>query len=414
MKAGRSALLLILILVALALAACSGRPGPMGPAGEPGPQGPPGPSGPAGAAGERGPAGQDGVSYEPPQFVGSQVCAECHQDYYDRFIQSGHPWIMNPVVDGQAPNIPGGNVTEPPEGLTWDDISYVIGGYNWKALFVNQDGYLVTGETAQFNLDSPTLELGEGWTAFHTGEEIPYDCGRCHTTGYSAQDNQDNMPGMVGTFVQPGVQCEACHGAGSLHVNNPRAYSPRVVRAAPECRSCHMTSEVVAGNGFIQHTDLHYGDLFPGKHVLIDCVQCHDPHSGVVAPREAREPYLRATCAGCHYEAALVQKPVHDRIRVDCVDCHMPEMIQVAQGDPESFKADLPTHQVVINPTQIGQFAEDGTVLPQIGLDYACRQCHNGAQGIGPSLPDDVLLSVAQNFHGPLEEAAPAAETAAP
>ena len=99
-------------------------------------------SGPAGAAGERGPAGQDGVSYEPPQFVGSQVCAECHQDYYDRFIQSGHPWIMNPVVDGQAPNIPGGNVTEPPEGLTWDDISYVIGGYNWKALFVNQDGYL--------------------------------------------------------------------------------------------------------------------------------------------------------------------------------------------------------------------------------------------------------------------------------
>ena len=401
MKAGRSAILLILILLTLALAACSGRPGPTGPAGEPGPQGPPGPTGPAGAAGERGPAGQDGISYSPPAFVGSQVCAECHQDYYDRFIESGHPWIMNPVIDGEAPDIPGGDVNEPPEGLAWDDIRYVIGGYNWKALFVNNDGFVVTGEAAQFNLESPTLEAGEEWVAFHPGEEVPYDCGTCHTTGYSPQDNQEGLAGMVGTFSQPGVQCEACHGPGSLHVNEPHAYTPRIVRAAQECRNCHMTSEVVAGGGFIQHTDLHYGDLFPGKHALIDCVECHDPHAGVVAPREAREPYLRATCADCHFRAAQVQKPVHGNIRVDCVDCHMPEMIQVAQGDPESFTADLPTHQVAINATQIGQFAEDGSILPQIGLDFACRQCHNAAQGIGPVLADDVLLSVAQGFHEP-------------
>ena len=97
MKAGRSPVLILTILVMtmLALAACSGRPGPVGPQGEPGPQGPPGPTGATGATGARGPAGQDGASFIPAQFVGSLTCAECHQDYYDRFIASGHPWILN-------------------------------------------------------------------------------------------------------------------------------------------------------------------------------------------------------------------------------------------------------------------------------------------------------------------------------
>ncbi len=110
-----------------------------------------------------------------------------------------------------------------------------------------------------------------------------------------------------------------------------------------------------------------------------------------------------------------MQKPVH-RIRVSCDDCHMPEMIQVANANPETFQGDMPTHQVVIDATQIGQFAEDGTILPQIGLDFACRQCHTVA-GIGPALPDEVLLDVAQGYHDPQPAAAatPGAEaTAAP
>jgi len=407
MRAGRSSVVRVSIffgVVLLALAACSGRPGPTGPQGEPGPQGVPGPTGPAGPAGERGPAGQDGVSFTPPQYVGSQVCAECHQDTYDSFIRSGHPWILNPVDGDAAPAVPSDAVATPPEGLAWSDIAYVVGGYNWKANFVGNDGFLVTGEAAQFNLENDPIERDAAWVAFHADEQIPYDCGACHTTGYDSRGNQSDLTGMVGTFALPGVQCEACHGPSSLHVNDPHAYRPAISRDSQDCRQCHMSGDLVAADGFIQHSDGNYGDLFPGKHAVLDCVDCHDPHAGVVAPRAARQTFLRATCDGCHWQQARVQKPVH-RIRVTCDDCHMPAMIQVASSNPDIFQGDMPTHQVVINAEQIGQFAEDGSILPQIGLDFACRQCHT-PQGIGPALSDAVLLDVAQDYHTPQTAAA--------
>ena len=416
MKAGRpSGLLLVILLITmmLALAACSGRPGPVGPQGEPGPQGPPGPTGATGATGARGPAGQDGASFTPAQFVGSLTCAECHQDYYDRFIASGHPWILNPVDDAAPTSAGNRAIRALPEGLEWANVAYVVGGYNWKANFVDKAGNLVTGETAQLNFANRLLQTNEQLVPYHAGEELPYDCGTCHTTGYSTQGNQDGRAGITGTFALPGVQCEACHGAGSLHVNNPHSFTPRVDRDRQECTSCHMTGDLVAADGFIQHTGHEYGDLFPGKHAALDCVDCHDPHAGVVAPRAARQTYLRATCEGCHWQPALVQKPVHDRIRVECVDCHMPELIQVAVGNPAAFRADMATHQVVINAEQIAQFAADGSILPQIGLDYACRQCHNSAGGIGPALPDSTLLNVAQNYHSPLPTAEPTGEPGA-
>jgi hypothetical protein len=401
MKGGRSAFWFLLALVALIAAACSGRPGPQGPQGQTGPQGPPGPTGPTGETGARGPVGQDGVSFTPPTLVGSLVCAECHQEYYDIFIQSGHPQALRPVVDGQAPaGLPSTITRDPPEELTWADLSYVVGGYNWKALFVDQEGYLVTGEAVQFNLDNNQLEAGNEYVPYHAGEQLSFDCGACHATGYNARENQSAMPGMVGTFAQPGVQCEACHGPGSLHVNNPHSFAMDISRDAQDCRDCHMTGELVVADGFIQHTTHDYADLFPGKHALIDCVECHDPHAGVSSPNTSRGTFPRASCEGCHFRQTQVEK-VHTRVRVACDTCHMPQLIQNAIGAPASFMADLKTHQVVINATQIGQFAEDGSILPQIGLDYACRQCHNSELGIGPALPDGTLLAAAQGYHEP-------------
>ncbi len=412
MKVSRTAVLLVLATLALAVAACSGRPGPQGPRGETGPQGPPGPTGQTGPQGERGPAGQDGVSFTPAEFVGSQTCANCHQGYYDTFAQSGHPHALTPLADGQLPDLPSAARNAPPEGLSWDDVAYVVGGFNWKALFVRDDGFLVTGEAAQFNLDNNTLEAGNEYVAYHAGEELPFDCGACHATSYNASNNQDGLPGMVGTFAQPGVQCEACHGAGSLHVNAPQSFTMQVDRDRQACRDCHMSGELVAADGFIQHTTHEYGDLFPGKHALIDCVDCHDPHAGVVAPRAARQPHLRANCEGCHFQQAQVEK-VHIRIRVTCEQCHMPQLIQNAIGVPSSFRADMSTHQVVINPEQTAQFTAAGEILPQIGLDYACRQCHNAELGIGPNLSNETLMAAAQGYHEPEPVAEPEA-TAAP
>ncbi len=399
MKAVRTASILVTALLALVLAACSSRPGPQGPQGNVGPQGPPGPTGPAGTAGLAGPAGTDGISFTPPEFVGSETCAKCHTDTFEQFSRSGHAWALTPVVDGQAPRIPSGEVRKPPADMTWADVSYVVGGYRWKALFVDQDGFLVTGEAAQFNLDNNLLEAGGDFAAYHPGEELSFDCGACHATGFNPQGTDSAQTGMSGTFAQPGVQCEACHGPGSLHVNNPFAFSPRVSRDGQECRACHMSGDVVAADGFIQHTEHEYGDLFPGKHAILDCVDCHDPHVGAAAPREvSRQTALRATCANCHFRQAQEDK-VHRQIRVACDTCHMPQLIQNALGAPGSFMADMKTHQVTINAAQMGQFDAGGNVLPQLGLDTACRQCHNSELGIGPALSDGVLLAAADGYH---------------
>jgi hypothetical protein len=408
---------------ALLLAACSGQEGPPGPVGPEGPQGIPGPSGQEGEPGLPGPAGQAGVSYSPPEFVGSQACAECHQDLYDSFMLSGHPYKLTAIVDGQPPEYPFTEIPNPPEGYTWDDISYVIGGYNWKARFIDQDGYIITGEdenaTTQYNIFNEELELGDNWVAYHPGEdELPYDCGSCHTTGYLPEGNQDGRPGLIGTWAFDGIQCEACHGPGSLHAGNPLAFRPIVDRDGQACGECHSrgtVEEVNASNGFIQHHE-QYEELFQGKHVALDCVVCHDPHTGVVQLRQTDQQTTRTSCENCHFsEAQNFKLEPHPR---ECVSCHMPRLTKNAVGDPERYTGDIRTHLMAIDPFQVGQFTEDGTVaLSQLSLDYACRHCHVPAgDGFASPKTDEELIEAAVNFHLPPiptpAPPAPAEETA--
>lgn len=404
----------LILFLALWLAACASEAGPAGPAGPTGPQGLPGPAGEAGPAGPAGAAGVDGLSYQPPAFIGAAACAECHEEIYDRYTYSGHAWQLNAVVDGEPPDYPLSQVSAPPDGYTWDEISYVVGGYQRKALFLDQDGYLITGEEAQYNLANRTLGFRDAWVAYHAGEEQKvYDCGGCHTTGYSASGNQDGLAGIAGTWAEAGVTCEACHGAGSLHAANPLTVRLDTAANAPSCATCHTRSLTIqppaAQDGFIQHHD-QYADLFPGKHAIIDCVTCHDPHDGVNQLREANAPTTRAACQDCHYEQAQVENVErHTRLGVDCIDCHMPRLIQSATADADRFSGDMRTHMTTINPSLIGQFDEEGEILPQIGLEFACRSCHVDG-GNAPAWTDEELQAAAKGYHTPLPTPTPEVE----
>ncbi len=124
-------LLTTLILAMVLTTACTGESGLQGPVGSTGPGGPQGPTGavgPPGPAGVDGRDGEDGVNYTPPSYVGTETCQECHEDIYKSFMKTGHPYKLNKVVDGKRPKYPYSEVPDPPEGYTWDDISYVIGG----------------------------------------------------------------------------------------------------------------------------------------------------------------------------------------------------------------------------------------------------------------------------------------------
>ncbi len=385
------------------LAACAGPEGAAGPAGPAGPQGSEGPAGPAGEAAPTG-----------AEYVGSAKCGECHTATYETFMKSGHPYKLNKVVDGTPPAYPFTELTELPEGYTWNDISYVIGGYNWKARFIDMNGYIITDKPGavisdtnylnQWNFGSDIVGKDAGWVKFHSGEvKLKYNCGACHTTGYKPDGHQDEMEGIVGTWAEPGIQCERCHGPGNLHAENPYGVALVVDRDSELCGECHRRGDVTSVNaskGFIEHHE-QYEELFQSKHITLSCVTCHDPHKGVVQLRQAGEQTTRTQCQNCHFKQAENQKSEVMMQVVDCIDCHMPRIAKSAWGNADMFTGDIRVHMMAIDPLQVGQFSEDGkTALSQISLDFACKSCHVDG-GTATVKTDEELKGTAVDYHKP-------------
>jgi hypothetical protein len=89
-----------------------------------------------------GPPGEDATASQT--YIGSDTCGDCHEAIYAKFSLSAHPHALKNVAGEEPPEFPydgeTGGVPGPPEGYTWDDISLVIGGFGWKARFIDNDG----------------------------------------------------------------------------------------------------------------------------------------------------------------------------------------------------------------------------------------------------------------------------------
>jgi len=314
------------------------------------------------------------------QYVGADQCKTCHTDVYDEFMQSGHPYKLNRVIDGQPPVYPHRDqvnfpLVAPPDGVSWDDVEYVIGGYGWKARFVGHDGFIITGDAVQWN-----LETGE-WVAYDSGVVKPYDCGRCHTTGYDPEGHQDNLEGLVGTWAEDGITCEACHGPGSRHAQSRQADDIVVDRSADLCGRCHYRDSehrIAAGSPddegaqFIKHHE-QYDELIAGSHSALSCVTCHDPHKST---RFDDPGSLRIACDDCHSD---IQVLITAGGAHTCEACHMAFAAKSAvKRGP--FEGDIPSHIFVINTDPAAQmFYQDGEAWFANGfltLDFTCLRCH--------------------------------------
>jgi hypothetical protein len=72
-------------------------------------------------------------------------------------------------------------------------------------------------------------------------KQFNLDCVSCHVTGYEAPG------GSTVTHVDllKDVECEVCHGPGSLHSKTPKKYKPVVSKPSPDsCLSCHHPPHV--------------------------------------------------------------------------------------------------------------------------------------------------------------------------
>jgi len=331
-------------------------------------------------------------------FEGSEFCWECHDVQYSEWKDSGHHFILMAGVEARHRPLP------LPGGMTWDDISYVIGGNKTKTLYIDSEGYIITSTFDEEGVPLAGVNqynnLVDFWSDYHAGEEnSPYDCGSCHTTNWVANDdptdlsgNQDRLPGMWGTFDGSGVQCEQCHGDGmSMEIDD----------SAEACGSCHFhiyppggENNISAGDGFIgQHGQ--YNEHLASPHAAMNCIACHNPH-------ERGEFSIVEECAVCH--GALAESYAISAMAdygVKCKDCHMPFATKSAQP-LGAHQGDLQTHIFYINtdPTA-NMFTEDGDLVAlddngkgSVTMDFACQRCHLDA-----SLDD--LAWFANNFHRP-------------
>jgi hypothetical protein len=397
MRINKKLLTLELLLIVIFVAACAGEVGPAGPLG---------PAGATGPMGPIGPAGEDATASQ--EYVGSEKCGQCHEDEYAKFVLSGHPYKLTKIENGQPPVFPydtiTGGLVDPPEGYTWDDVTYVIGGYGWKARFIDDRGYIITGdETAvtQYNYENEFVENPAGWVPYHPGEEKPYDCADCHTTGYRPEGHQDDLEGIVGTWAFAGVQCEECHGPGSRHSDDPYGVLMRVDRSSQLCGDCHVRgnpAQIDAQDGFEKHHE-QYEDLYNSKHFAISCVTCHDPHASTLYADETINPTkgIVQVCESCHWQNEWRNVRIH--LGIDCVDCHMPPMAKSAQANLELFRGDIRSHQFSINTDpEAPQFNEEGTlVMPYLTLQYVCGQCHNDQYADRMALT--TLTEAASGYH---------------
>ncbi len=371
-------------------------------------------------------------------YIKSAACNACHPDVADKMQFHAHAFALNPI-QGSAPQYPDiatrAGVPNPPEGKTWADIAYVIAGYLHCAYFIDTSGFLMTtgvdGVDTKWVLDLPANGTSAHFEPFlpDQTEPKPYDfqeCFRCHTTGPMPQDptdprSQDGRPGILGTWSEPGVQCEACHGPGSNHAPNPQRRDIFVDPTPATCGRCHTAGDdpnmIVVTNGFMNSNTQRPQLLASGGHSRFNCTVCHDPHASVNYDRERG---LRNECTNCHVDQNLAFHRGFTFVWDDyeeelgCESCHMPLAAKSTSEAPAEIVgedpriADVRAHIFRIdteNARYTSFVTEDGSAVRKdadgraaLTADYVCLRCHHGAGNVFALTPEGALRII-RNMH---------------
>lgn len=308
-------------------------------------------------------------------YVGSEQCFKCHQEQFNEWQVSGHPWKIRKAAKVRYAKLP------LPPGYSWDEISYVIGGANKKARFIDLEGYIITsakdGSEAktQYNINDGT------WSFYHKGEKKPYKCGPCHMTAYSPKGNQDGRPGMIGVWAEDGIGCEECHGPGSDHIQEPSKKNIKIDSSSKACGKCHQRGgtgpQPPAKGGFIRHHE-QINELYAGPHSDMNCMDCHNPHQRAILA----DP----KCGECHEGIAKsFAQTIHGKTELECFSCHMPKATKSAIKE-NKYTGDVRTHIFKINSdpkaSMYGTKEKDGKkssfAKGFVTLDFVCLGCHLG------------------------------------
>lgn len=335
-------------------------------------------------------------------YVGIQTCRTCHAGVYETFIKTG----MGQSFDHATPQKSAADFS-PGHTLVYDKdldlyyhpyfdrdslyileyrlegkdtvhkrlerINYVIGsGQHTNSHIFSSNGYLyqapITFYTQKHQWDlAPGFEKG-GNSRFN--RLIESECMTCHNGYPDFVANSQNKY----VSVKTGIDCERCHGPGSLHVADKQAGNMVDTSKGPDysivnprrlstdlqnniCQRCHLQGVSVLNDGktffdfrpgmqlsevenvFMPQYEGAQDKMIMASHVermkksrcyvnsgKMSCITCHNPHISVKFT--PRSQYINA-CQQCHSHAPqqvlCSEKPaVRAKQHDDCVTCHMP------------------------------------------------------------------------------------------
>jgi len=404
-------------------------------------------------------------------FAGSDACASCHEAEFAAWRGSHHQLAMQPATgttvlgdfsgvsidhfgttarferDGAAFVVHTPGADGAPGAFP---VRYVFGVEPLQQYLVAFPGGRL--QTLPFAWDTRAAgDGGQRWFHMYPDEPVPpgdilhwtgrlqnwnFMCAECHSTnvvlGYdAASDHYDT------TYSEISVGCEACHGPGSVHVEqadggafansrkglvvdlddrgratwrmNPDTgiaerseMAMRPPQQPESCGRCHarrgvLTDEYEYGrpladthmpalldeglyfaDGQIQDEVYVYGSFVQSRmyRAGVTCSDCHEPHS--LALRTGPDP--NDVCAQCHLPErfAVREHTGHAAGDAGCVDCHMPER----------------TYMVVDPRRDHGFRVPRPDLGASLDVPHACASCHDDREADWAS---DALVA----WHGP-------------
>jgi tetratricopeptide (TPR) repeat protein len=391
----------------------------------------------------------------PLAYVGGQACADCHPAQAERWKGSDHALAMLPAdASAVRGNFDGATFTKDgvtttfssrdgryvartdgPDGALQDyRVAYTFGVDPLQQYLLELPGGRLQALSIAWDT-RPKAGGGQRWYHLYPKEKIDYKdplhwtgplqnwnfmCAECHSTNLQknyrpAEDRFET------TWTDVSVNCEACHGPGSRHVQwgeaakagkpDPDPARGLVVKLAPTagawtlaegasiahraapltsrveveaCGRCHSRRAQVWGeyrhgeplaqayrvslldpglyhaDGQMQGEVYEYGSFLQSRMYAagVTCSDCHDPHGG-----RLRAPG-NATCATCHrpatYDVLAHHRHKAETPAAECVACHMPRRVYMGVDGRRDHGFRVPRPDLSV----------------KLGTPNACTDCH--------------------------------------
>jgi len=332
------------------------------------------------------------------QYVGMETCRTCHADIHETFIHTGmgrsfdkasreksdaifdkhaivydaqndfyyKPFFENDELFIKEFRLANGDTTH----SRTEKISYIIGsGQHTNSHLLDINGY-VHQAPITFYTQTKKWDLAPGFEVKNErfSRIISTECLTCHNHLPKHVKGSENKY----TEMPTGIECERCHGPGSIHVREKKAgnivdiskeidytiVNPRKLSVDLQmdlCQRCHLQGVAVLNEGktfydfrpgmkladvmnvFLpRYTNSHERFIMASqadrlrlsecfKTGEMSCITCHNPHKSIEAT--AVNQYNDA-CKSCHKtvkdvlcsESEAARKAEND----NCVSCHMP------------------------------------------------------------------------------------------